>query len=86
MVHRDQSNLRLSPIQLEIFDEWRRSTEALPPPTWRSEGTVQQLNMQRGVATDLVQDAATDCSVVASLSAVAAREERGHSKVCRSGI
>lgn len=31
---------------------------------------------------DLVQDAATDCSVVASLCALVARGERGHVKVC----
>lgn len=30
---------------------------------------------------DLVQDAATDCSVVASLCALVARGERGHAKV-----
>jgi hypothetical protein len=29
-----------------------------------------------------VQDAATDCSVVASLCALVARGERGHAKVC----
>jgi len=31
---------------------------------------------------DLVQDAATDCSVVASLCALVARGERNHAKVC----
>lgn len=33
---------------------------------------------------DLVQDAATDCSVVASLCALVARAERGHPKLLRS--
>ncbi len=33
---------------------------------------------------DLVQDAATDCSVVASLCAGVARAEKGHSKILRS--
>ena len=33
---------------------------------------------------DLVQDAATDCSVVASLCAGVARAERGHAKILRS--
>lgn len=31
--------------------------------------------------SDFVQDAATDCSVVASLAAGAARGQRGHTKV-----
>lgn len=37
------------------------------------------MNFSRKI--DLVQDAATDCSVVASLSAVTARAELGHAKV-----
>jgi calpain-7 len=35
---------------------------------------------------DLVQDAATDCSVVASLCAGIARAERGHDEVSRPSI
>lgn len=37
--------------------------------------------MRRSRAEDLVQDATSDCSVVASLCAGTARAERGHKKV-----
>ena len=42
------------------------------------------MNFSRKI--DLVQDAATDCSVVASLCAGVARAERGHTKILRSAI
>jgi calpain-7 len=40
--------------------------------------------MSTSCSIDLVQDAATDCSVVASLCAGIARSERGHDKVRES--
>ena len=80
--NRDKPELRLSALQLEVFDGWKQATDALPPPTWytaeeRSGGPT----MSSSRTIDLVQDAATDCSVVASLCALVARGERGHAKV-----
>lgn len=80
----DAPELRLSATQLAVLDDWKRSTEALPPPAWsinkdykESAGPV----MFSEKSIDLVQDAATDCSVVASLCAGVARAERGHTAV-----
>lgn len=42
--------------------------------------------MQSTRTIDLVQDAATDCSVVASLCAGIARAERGHAKILRAVV
>ncbi|CAD0114294.1 unnamed protein product [Aureobasidium uvarum] len=77
--------LRLSAAQLEVFDDWKRASEALPPPAWytpqeRRAGPT----MSSSRTIDLVQDAATDCSVVASLCALVARGERGHAKILGS--
>lgn len=78
----DQPELRLSEAQLRVFDGWKRAEEALPPPNWFPGGR-QNLgpSMSFTRKMDLVQDAATDCSVVASLCAGTARAARGHSKV-----
>lgn len=79
---RDKPELPLSRTQLEVFDGWKRAEEAIPPPTWPldhehdNHPTMSFVN-----SMDLVQDAATDCSVVASLCALSARAERGHAKV-----
>jgi len=80
----DTPELRLSSMQLEVFDSWKRPTHALPPPAWFVDETDRDHHgptMDKGAKTDLVQDAATDCSVVASLCAEVARVERGHATV-----
>ncbi|KAI5237754.1 cysteine proteinase [Aureobasidium subglaciale] len=81
----DKPELRLSTAQLQVFDGWKRAAGALPPPAWytpeeRSNGPT----MSSSRTIDLVQDAATDCSVVASLCALVARGERGHAKILGS--
>jgi hypothetical protein len=79
--NRDNAEFRLSKTQLEVFDCWRRPGEFLEAPD-----TGQNLNptMLADEKTDLVQDITSDCSVVASLCAVTARNERGHSNVMLS--
>lgn len=77
-LHRDNVEFPLSAVQLEVFDAWRRPKELLEQsfstptccPTMLANGRV-----------DLVQDITTDCSVVASLCAVTARNERGNTNV-----
>ena len=60
----DDTDFRLSKEQNEVFDGWRRSC---------GQGEVTST---RNTKVDLVQDVATDCSVVASLCALTARSER----------
>lgn len=77
----------MSADQLDMLDEWKRPSDALPPPFWPSEPGVHWAEnalhwfMKSERAVDLVQDAAADCSVVASMSAGMARAERGHAEV-----
>lgn len=81
---RDAPELRLSKTQLKVFDEWKRAEDALPPPAWLvNEVDRGRLGptMTAAKGIDLVQDAATDCSVVASLCSGVARGERGHATV-----
>ena len=68
MIRRDDSELTLSEFQEDVLDDWKRPHEALPPPTW-FPGDRNHLgpSMTYSRKIDLVQDAATDCSVVASL-------------------
>jgi len=75
----------MSVEQSRMLDEWKRPSGALPPPFWPSSPSAEvapiaELERYRS-NLDLVQDAATDCSVVASLTAVYARRERGFEKV-----
>lgn len=73
----------MSADQLAILDDWKRPEYALPPPFWLENNPKARLEERTDRATkdvqftDLVQDAATDCSIVASLSAGIARAERG---------
>lgn len=79
VVFEDDISLRLSSEQLESFDSWKRAKDALPPPAWSSDSNARTgptMIAERG--SDLVQDAATDCSVVASLLAGTVRVERGN--------
>ncbi|KAK5125229.1 hypothetical protein LTR85_000905 [Meristemomyces frigidus] len=83
----DEPELSLSEFQEDVLEGWKRPADALPPPTWFPGDRV---NLGPGMSfsrkIDLVQDAATDCSVVASLCAGVARAERGHAKILRSVI
>ena len=74
--------LSLSPYQQQFFLDWLRAKEAVPPPSLSSDSTesVGPL-MSSSKPLDLVQDAASDCSVVTSLCAGIARSERGHEQV-----
>lgn len=73
----------MSVDQLAILDGWKRPEDALPPPIWfensASATPMAPPNQDARVAqfVDLVQDAAADCSIVASMSAGIARAERG---------
>ena len=90
MLFRDIESLSLSKEQQALLDDWKRPSEALPPPSWGSfsnhESLVESCQpiMKAIQKVDLVQDAATDCSVVASLSTAIARFERGHSEVWKA--
>lgn len=71
-----------------MLDAWERPARAMPPPNWSLAFPTIALGprttplMKSGILEpDLVQDAAPDCSVVASLCAGIARGRRGHSKV-----
>ena len=71
--------LRLSKAQLASFKCWAPAQEALPPPNMGVPLLERaELTMRSPYPSDLVQDAGSDCSVVASLCALVAREERGH--------
>ncbi|KAF2096321.1 cysteine proteinase [Rhizodiscina lignyota] len=78
----DSPDLVLSKHQMEIFDGWMRPKEAIPPPTWPERSSIEYgPTMQYKDPMDVVQDAAADCSVVASLCAATARAARGHPKI-----
>ena len=84
---RDKTSLRLSDSQASMLQGWLRPDQALPPPnvnvTALNQASYRNLKptMRRADRTDLVQDAATDCSLVASLCAAVARAEKGHPRV-----
>lgn len=76
---RDAQDLPLSEFQEDVLDDWKRPTDALPPPSWFPGDRTNLGPIMTGTRKlDLVQDAATDCSVVASLCAGVARLEHGH--------
>lgn len=78
----DTHDLSLSPYQQQFFQGWMRATDAIPPPS-ASTGNRNGIGplMSSSCTIDLVQDAASDCSVVTSLCAAIARTERGHDQV-----
>jgi calpain-7 len=80
--NRDTRDLSLSPYQQQFFLGWMRAREAVPPPSLYPNGRagIGPL-MSSAKSMDLVQDAASDCSVVTSLCAGIARSERGHDQV-----
>ncbi|KXL44611.1 hypothetical protein M433DRAFT_68117 [Acidomyces richmondensis BFW] len=78
----DTAELPLSEFQETVFDGWHRPQDALPPPSWFSgDRTNPKPVMAVSRKVDLIQDASTDCSVVASLCAGIARVERGHPQI-----
>lgn len=78
-VFEDSADLGLSQQQAELLAGWYRPNQALPPPAWPTGvGSNAGPSMRIDRRVDLVQDAATDCSVVASLCSGTARVERGH--------
>ncbi len=81
--HRDNPELLLSLVQRAIFDGWKRPAQAFPLPCLQQPALFSNSNpnMMGEGKIDLVQDVTADCSVVASLCAITARAERGHSKV-----
>ena len=84
---RDSAELNLSDFQEDVFEGWLRPEAALPPPSWfPGDRTNLGPYMEATRKIDLVQDAATDCSVVASLCAGVARAQKGHAKILRTVI
>jgi hypothetical protein len=83
----DTHDMSLSAYQQQFFDRWARAEQALPPPAM-FPGDRNGLGpvMSTSWPIDLVQDAATDCSVVASLCAGIARAERGHDQASPPGV
>jgi hypothetical protein len=78
----DTHDLSLSPYQEQFFQGWIRAADAVPPRATFStdrHGIGPLMSSSRTI--DLVQDAASDCSVVTSLCAAIARAERGHDQV-----
>ena len=81
--NRDTRDLSLSSYQQQFFLSWLRAKDAVPPPSQFPNGrTGIGPLMSSTRPLDLVQDAASDCSVVTSLCAGIARSERGHDEVC----
>ncbi|KAF1966793.1 cysteine proteinase [Bimuria novae-zelandiae CBS 107.79] len=77
-VYTQPRELSLSPQQQQYFKAWVRAQDAIPR---QPSGTDDKPVMSSPRPIDLVQDAATDCSVVASLCAGIARTERGYDKI-----
>jgi hypothetical protein len=78
---RGPTDMSLSKHQKQNLRDWARAPYALPPPSWCSERDGLFPAMVAEKPIDLVQDAASDCSVVASLCAERARVEKGHQSV-----
>jgi hypothetical protein len=79
---RDARDPSLSIAQREMFKCWARPDEAFPPPLLVPDGgNDAELMMHAKHPVDLVQDAVTDCSVVASLCAATSRTEDGYGQV-----
>lgn len=84
----EAADLSLSHQQRGHFARWGRPDDALPPPVSRklSGHRPSPPTMVPTRPTDFVQDVATDCSVVASLSAIMARVNRGYDNVSRTAL
>ncbi|KAJ4412701.1 cysteine protease [Didymella pomorum] len=86
-VFQDTRDLSLSSYQQQFFQGWVRAHDAMPPPALHPKGRdgIGPL-MSSSRSIDLVQDAASDCSVVASLCAGVARAERGHDQMLQDKL
>jgi calpain-7 len=75
--------MELSVFQQQSFVGWKRPREIFENRSLREgiEGGISQPTMLTTNPIDLVQDVTTDCSVVASLCAAAARAETGFENV-----
>ncbi|KAI9687415.1 MAG: cysteine protease [Bogoriella megaspora] len=83
----ESPDLPLSSMQRDVFKGWRRPNVALLPLAERGNTAERtQPSMEVDGETDLVQDAVTDCSVVASLCADSARTSRGQEKIIPSAL
>ncbi|KAJ4324924.1 cysteine protease [Neodidymelliopsis sp. IMI 364377] len=83
----DTHDLSLSSYQQQFFQGWVRARDAVPPPSLypnSGDGVGPLMSSSRSI--DLVQDAASDCSVVASLCAGVARAERGHDQMLQDKL
>ena len=78
-VDSDDTKFVFSTSQLRDLDVWARET---PEPI--SEG--ESSGREPGSSHDLVQHSVEDCSVVASLSAVTARKDRGQGDIFKSSF
>ena len=76
----DDHTFNLSRTQQESLSCWKRAADALPSAHDTPDHSENDLRW----STDLVQDATTNCSVVAGLCAAVARLVRGCSPVCYS--
>ncbi len=83
----DKTKFSLSPFQAEIFKGWHRAGATASLLTLE-EGYHAGNSKERATAKtlDLVQDATTDCSVVASLCAITSRTERAHQDIFSSVV
>ncbi|KAL8738614.1 MAG: hypothetical protein Q9181_000610 [Wetmoreana brouardii] len=84
----DDAQLRLSKSQLAVCDGWKRPGDVLSQVSGRQPDIPSWAGpvMSTKKKVDLVQDVTSDCSVVASLCAITARFERGHSQILSSVI
>ncbi|KAI4668487.1 uncharacterized protein J4E78_002314 [Alternaria triticimaculans] len=83
----DTRDLSLSSYQQQFFLGWLRAKEAVPPPSQFPNGRAGIGPLMSSTRPlDLVQDAASDCSVVTSLCAGIARSERGHDQMLTNKI
>lgn len=89
----DPSPFSLSPEQQAIFAGWRRPAELVGAQDGSPDGDLEHLMIAQA-ETDLAQDLATDCSVVASLCAASChfgptkdsvRRAYWHTQVLRDG-
>ncbi|KAI9798360.1 MAG: cysteine protease [Candelina submexicana] len=79
----DVTELNLSALQRDLLDGWNRPEEILRPED--KSHTEEKIKTEPAVglqgSVDLVQDVTTDCSVVASLCSITAREQRGQPNI-----
>ncbi|KKY21738.1 putative calpain-like protease ory [Phaeomoniella chlamydospora] len=77
---KDTIQLDISQEQQDIFDDWKRPFEAFSNLSRDKLGDEVRPTMEASTPLDLVQDATSDCSIVASLCVGTARAKRGYAK------